>query len=120
MVLWGRDSATATGFFHAEMRRAASGAEVIPSERRSIVIPSERRLLLAGHETTTNPIDNAVRGLRGAARTTHPTNWRRGVALPALLERLPDLRRATRTWEPRPAVHVHSPNRVPLRFCAHA
>jgi cytochrome P450 len=41
------------------------------------------------------------------------------VALPALLERLPNLRFATRTpWEPRPAFHVHGPNRLPLRFRA--
>jgi cytochrome P450 len=41
------------------------------------------------------------------------------IALPALLERLPDLRRATRApWEPRPAFHVHGPNRLALRFRA--
>jgi cytochrome P450 len=39
------------------------------------------------------------------------------VALPALLARLPELRLATRTaWEPRPAFHVHGPNRLALRF----
>jgi cytochrome P450 len=43
------------------------------------------------------------------------------VALPALLERLPELRRATRTaWEPRPMFHVHGPNRLTLRFRAGA
>ena len=43
------------------------------------------------------------------------------VALPALLARLPELRRATRTpWEPRPAFHVHGPNRLALRFRAGA
>ena len=40
------------------------------------------------------------------------------VALPMLLERLPELRLATRRWEPRPAFHVHGPNRLPLRFRA--
>jgi cytochrome P450 len=41
------------------------------------------------------------------------------IALPALLERQPDLRRATRApWEPRPAFHVHGPNRLALRFRA--
>jgi cytochrome P450 len=40
-------------------------------------------------------------------------------ALPILLERLPELRFATRTaWEPRPAFHVHGPNRLELRFRA--
>jgi cytochrome P450 len=40
------------------------------------------------------------------------------VALPMLLERLPELRLATRRWEPRPAFHVHGPNRLTLRFRA--
>jgi cytochrome P450 len=40
------------------------------------------------------------------------------VALPMLLERLPELRLATRKWEPRPTFHVHGPNHLALRFRA--
>jgi cytochrome P450 len=39
------------------------------------------------------------------------------VALPELLERLPNLRLASDgPWEPRKAFHVHGPTRLPIRF----
>jgi cytochrome P450 len=39
------------------------------------------------------------------------------IALGDLLDRLPNLRRASaEPWEPRAALHVHGPNRLPVRF----
>ncbi|HVW01311.1 MAG TPA: cytochrome P450 [Planctomycetaceae bacterium] len=41
------------------------------------------------------------------------------IALTDLLERLPNLRVATsEPWQPRPALHVHGPMRLPVRFDA--
>jgi cytochrome P450 len=53
-------------------------------------------LLIAGSETTTNLLNNA---------------------LPDLLERLQGLELASREpWEPRQALHVHGPARLAVRF----
>src|SRR5439155_386822 len=69
-------------------------------------------LLLAGTETTTNLINNAVLCL-----VENPGQLVCLKAQPGLLERLPGLALASdEPWEPRKAFHVLGPSRLPIRF----
>ena len=66
---------------------------------------SHARLFQAIGEQTAGLSGGAVARLEGR------------IALGDLLDRLPNLRRASaEPWEPRAALHVHGPNRLPVRF----
>lgn len=71
---------------------------------------------MAGHETTTNLIGNAI-----LCFLENPDELARlraaPVALSDMVARLGGLELASDApWEPRRAIHVHGPTRLPIRF----